>query len=204
MKNAVIWAKMSCVGRKKGRPSNSRKTGRMEELVDENCVCSEVWWSASKSSLCHELSSCCSGQAFFRTCNFLYNNSGSCGFLWGQVPSFPLVQCKEETGARSGSLWSEGIGLAPCSLDFVQPEFPLCVQHFCAPSVAWGVPVRKKVLRTFKAGWTPLQSIKWMESLCWKCLKKKTQKKMQTKPPALLFVSFVCKALASILGVFCT
>lgn len=172
MTNVVIWDKMICVGRKKGRPSNSRKTGRLEELVDENCVCSEVWWSASKSSLCHELSSCCSGQAFFRACNFLYNSSGSCGFLWGQVPCFPLMQCNEETG----SLWSEGIGLAPCSLDFVQPEFPHCVQHFCAPSAAWGAPVRKKALRSFKAGWTPLQSIKKMESLRWKCLKEKTWK----------------------------
>lgn len=155
----------------------------MEELVDENCVCSEMWWSASKSSLCHELnscnelSSCCSSQAFFSACNFLYDSSGLCGYLWAQVPCFPLVQCRKVTRAGSRSLWSRGIGLAPCYLDFVQPEFSYCVQHFCGPWVAWGDSVRKKVFWTFKAGWTPLESVKRMGSLVWKCIKGKTLKK---------------------------
>lgn len=148
----------------------------MEELVDENCVCSEVWWSASKSSLCYELSSCCSGQAFFSTCNSLYNISGLCGYLWAQVPCFPQVQCRKATRAGSRSLWSRGIGLAPCYLDFVQPEFSYCVQHFGGPSLAQSVLVRKRVFWTFRPGWPLLERVKRMECLVWKCLKGKTRK----------------------------
>lgn len=48
----------------------------------------------------------------------------------------------------------------------------------------------KKVLRTFKAGWTPLKSIKWMESLCWKCLKKKTQKKNANQTTSFVICEF--------------
>lgn len=64
------WNELCGKEKRKAWASNSRRTGRMEELVDENRACSEVWWSASKSSSCHELSSCSSGQAFFSACNF--------------------------------------------------------------------------------------------------------------------------------------
>lgn len=162
-------------------------------------VCSEVWRSASKSSLCNELTFWCSGQAFFSACNFLCNNFGSCGSLWAQVPYFPLVQYKKVTEAGSRSLCRRGIGLAPCYLDLAQPEFPCISVAPQWPGVfLWG----KKVLWTFKSGWSPLERVKRMGSLGWKYLKEKTWKKAN-ETTSLVFVSFVCKALASFLGVSC-
>lgn len=156
------WSELCGKDKRKGWTSNRRKTGRMEVLVDENCVHSEVWWSASKSSLCNELTSWCSGQAFFSACNFLCNDFGSCGSLWAQVPYFPLVQCKKVNKAGSRSLCWRGIGLAPCYLDLAQPEFPCISVAPQWPGVfLWG----KKVLWTLNQGEVPWKELREWEVL---------------------------------------